>query len=54
MVFVVSSMTAKTQLGSHIVFKFFKFTTSDNLIGWESMPDSANPKEQIFVASMDI
>ena len=28
--------------------------TSDNLIGREPMPNSANPKKHIFVASMDI
>ena len=34
----------KLNLIAHIVFKFFKFKTSDNLVGWEPMPDNGSPK----------
>ena len=45
----------KINLKPYIVFKYLKFKTSGNLVGgWEPMPDNANPKQHIFVASMDI
>ena len=56
MILFVASMEVnwKINLTAHLVFGIFKFTTSDNLIGWEAMPDNANPKKSIFVVSMDI
>ena len=47
-------MEDKNQLDSSCSFQVFKFKTSDNLVGWEPMPDNAGPKQQILVASMDI
>ena len=44
----------KINLINHIVLQFFKFKTSDNLVGLEPMPDNVSPKQQILVASMDI
>ena len=44
MIFFVPSMEAKIQLDTSYSFQVFKFKTSDNLVGWEPMPDNANPK----------
>ena len=44
MMFNIASMEAKKSTWPHIVFKFFKFKTSENLIDWEPMPDNANLK----------
>ena len=51
---LIAWMEAKIQLDSSIVFKVFKFKTSDNLIEWELLPDNGSRNKQILVASMDI
>ena len=43
-IFFVASREEKINLIPHIVFKFYKFKTSDNLVGWDPMPDNASPK----------
>ena len=47
-------MDEKINLIPHILSEFFKFKTTDNLVGREAMPDNVSPKWHIFVASMDI
>ena len=42
------------QLDTLYALWFFKFKTSENLIGWEAMPENTCPKYHIFVASTDI